>query len=65
MGSRCDGLVQIQGEPPLNIVEAAKVFDTTGSKFLFDTQKLIRYRFSEFTQHMKEFYFKTETRMRT
>jgi hypothetical protein len=44
MGARCDGLVQIQGEPPLNIavLEAAKEFDTTGSKFLFDTQKVIR-----------------------
>ncbi|KAF9549935.1 hypothetical protein EC957_001995 [Mortierella hygrophila] len=44
MGPRCDGLVQIQGEPPLNIavLEAAKEFDTTGSKFLFDTQKVIR-----------------------
>ncbi|KAG0230381.1 hypothetical protein BGW41_002540 [Actinomortierella wolfii] len=44
MGARCDGLVQIQGDPPLNIavLEAAKEFDTTGSKFLFDTQKVIR-----------------------
>ncbi|KAG9061108.1 hypothetical protein KI688_007737 [Linnemannia hyalina] len=44
MWPRCDGLIQIQGEPPLNIavLEAAKEFDTTGSKFLFDTQKVIR-----------------------
>lgn len=44
MGPRCDGLIQIQGEPPLNIavLEAAKEFDNTGSKFLFDTQKVIR-----------------------
>ncbi|KAI8348920.1 hypothetical protein B0O80DRAFT_501631 [Mortierella sp. GBAus27b] len=44
MGPRCDGLVQIQGEPSLNIavLEAAKIFDTTSSKFPFDTQKAIR-----------------------
>ncbi|KAF9580018.1 hypothetical protein BGW38_003495 [Lunasporangiospora selenospora] len=45
MGYRCDGLVQVvQGQPPLNIgvLEASKVFDNTGNKFLFDTCKVTR-----------------------
>ncbi|KAF9363667.1 hypothetical protein BGX34_003600 [Mortierella sp. NVP85] len=35
MGPRCDGLVQIQRDPPLNM-EATKEFDSTGTKVLFD-----------------------------
>ncbi|KAK3844408.1 MAG: hypothetical protein J3R72DRAFT_438838 [Linnemannia gamsii] len=44
MGCRCDGLVQVQGQPPLNIgvLEASKEFDNTGTKFLFDTLKVAR-----------------------
>lgn len=44
IGYRCDGLVQVQGHRPLNIgvLEAAKVYDNTGSKFLMDTRKLTR-----------------------
>ncbi|KAF9961176.1 hypothetical protein BGZ65_011104 [Modicella reniformis] len=43
-GYRCDGLVQVQGHRSLNIgvLEAAKVFDNTGSKFLMDIRKVTR-----------------------
>ncbi|KAF9993448.1 hypothetical protein BGZ65_011018 [Modicella reniformis] len=44
MGYRCDSLVQVQGHRPLTIgvLEAGKVFDNTGSKFLLDSLKITR-----------------------
>ncbi|KAF9162869.1 hypothetical protein DFQ26_003154 [Actinomortierella ambigua] len=41
---RCDGIVQVQGHHPVDIgvLEAAKVFDNTRSKFLMDTRKVTR-----------------------
>ncbi|KAF9907731.1 hypothetical protein EC991_010678 [Linnemannia zychae] len=45
LGYRCDGLVQVvQGQLPINIgvLEASRVFDNTGNKFLFDTRKVTR-----------------------
>ncbi|KAK3807304.1 MAG: hypothetical protein J3Q66DRAFT_88717 [Benniella sp.] len=43
-GYRCDGLVQVQGHKPQNIgvLEAGKIHDNTGTKFLMDTHKVVR-----------------------
>ncbi|KAF9352187.1 hypothetical protein BGX34_000133 [Mortierella sp. NVP85] len=43
-GYRCDGLIQVQGHKPQNIgvLEAGKIHDNTGSKFLMDSHKIVR-----------------------
>ncbi|KAK3807303.1 MAG: hypothetical protein J3Q66DRAFT_406559 [Benniella sp.] len=43
-GYRCDELIQVQGHKPQNIgvLEAGKIHDNTGTKFLMDTHKVVR-----------------------
>ncbi|KAG0351454.1 hypothetical protein BC939DRAFT_471536 [Gamsiella multidivaricata] len=64
MGYRCDGLVQVLGQQPLNIgvLEAGKVFDNTGSKFLLDTLKITRELHDMLRNRLQGLYVTTRSR---